>query len=117
MAKLLLVSSDLMLHSRLQGVAQQSGLAEVVSATSSNAASRCDEDCPIAVVDLHSQGSDIAALVADLRNANPGVSIIASGPHVHEQKLQQAEQAGCDVVVSRGQLDRDAAAIFQQLLA
>ena len=117
MAKLLLVSGDLMLFSRLQEATQRCGLTKTISANGSNAAARCDKACRIAIIDLQTDGDNIGGMVAELRRANPNVSIIAVGPHVHEQKLQQAEQAGCDLVVSRGQLDRNAATIIQELLA
>ena len=32
-----------------------------------------------------------------------GTRVVAFGPHVHEQRLAAARDAGCDLVVSRGQ--------------
>ena len=117
MSKLLLVTGDLMLLSRLERVAQVCSLTKVVAANRDQAVTACDAACQVAIIDLQASGNDISTIVAKLKEVNPELSIVAAGPHVHEQKLQQAQQAGCDVVVSRGQLDRDAESIVQRLLS
>ena len=113
MAKLLLVSGDLMIVSRLQGVATSCGLSLIQASTPSAATEACDAECVIAIVDLQTPGLVIANLVDQLNERNPKIAIIAAGPHVHEDRLEAARQADCTAVVSRGQLDRDA----QQLIA
>ena len=116
MSKLLFVSDDLMLLSRLERVAQVCNSEKTVAGNSEQAVVNCDEDCQVAIIDLQAIGNDILELVAKLRVISPELSIVAAGPHVHEQKLQQAQKAGCDVVVSRGQLHRNAESIVQRLL-
>lgn len=56
------------------------------------------------LVDLSLSSLDVASLVAQLRSGDgSGTRVIAFGPHVHEQRLTAAREAGCDLVVSRGQ--------------
>ena len=116
MRKLLLVSSDLMIISRMQGVATGCGLSLKQVSSPSQAAEMCDTECPIAILDLQTRDLQIKDLVVELLDQNPQIAIIASGPHVHEDRLEAARQAGCAVVVSRGQLDREAQGLIETLL-
>jgi CheY-like chemotaxis protein len=62
------------------------------------------EDANTLIVDLSMPSLDLAGLVSRLNpNKNSGKRIVAFGPHVHEQRLAAAREAGCDLVVSRGQ--------------
>lgn len=117
MSKLLLITGDLMLLSRLEGVARACNLNSTVAGGASQAIESCDADCPVAIIDLETPGLEIGTLVAQLREKNPQLVIVAAGPHVHELRLAEAREAGCDAVVSRGQLDREAESIVERLLA
>lgn len=116
MLKLVLVSGDLVLAARLEGAAQKCGLTLASALGHDAAVAACGADCRLALIDLRSPGLDVAALVEDLRRQASHAAIVACGPHVHEQSLEAARQAGCDLVVTRGQLQRDAEAILQQFL-
>ena len=49
---------------------------------------------------------DPKQLVPQLRRlACPPKVVVTFGPHVHEAKLSAAEEAGCDQVLSRGELN------------
>jgi len=112
--KLVLLSRDLMLTSRIDGVASQKGFTTSHAADQVSAiAGVADDECQLLFVDLQLPGLDIVALVGQVRETrSSGVRIIACGPHVHEQRLAAARQAGCDLVVSRGQFDREADTIL-----
>ncbi|MCA9230437.1 MAG: hypothetical protein KDA57_07290 [Planctomycetales bacterium] len=112
--KLILLSRDLMLASRTEGVARQKGIAMVQAANQIDAISAiADENCQLLVVDLQLPGLDIEALVIQARQSSKSsLRIVACGPHVHEQRLDTARAAGCDRVVTRGQFDREAAHIL-----
>lgn len=116
MSKLVLVSGDLMLASRVEGAARQCGLTMVTVAGQVPAVSASAEECQAVLIDLRTSGLDVAELVEALRKQSDGLTIIACGPHVHEQRLDGARRAGCDLVVTRGQLDREAEAIFQRIV-
>jgi len=100
-----LLSTDLMVVSRVQGAATKAGttLRSVSTATQAAEQIRAGSEA-LLVIDLSVPGLDIAAFVAKLE-ASEGAElrIIAFGPHVHANRLAAAEQAGCDLVVSRGQ--------------
>ncbi len=68
-------------------------------------------------IDLTAPISQISELVESLRAKAPSAKIIAFGPHVHEAKLEAAQQAGCDHVMPRGafhkQLDSILASIAE----
>jgi hypothetical protein len=61
-------------------------------------------------------GLDVHALVAAVREASPnGARVLAFGPHVHEASLAAARAAGCDEVVTRGEIERRLDAAVQDL--
>ncbi|MCG8448682.1 MAG: hypothetical protein MI725_03755 [Pirellulales bacterium] len=113
--KLYLLSQDLMLTARTEGVARKLGM-RVVTLRDSAAATCGLEDCQLLVVDLGLAGVDLEKTVRQVRQLQTPVPIVACGPHVHEVRLEEARNAGCDLVVSRGQWDRDAEKLCQGLL-
>ena len=115
MKQLVLVSQDLMFTSRTEGIARQLGMT-FSTASNLGAVSSSHDDCQLIVVDLTFPGIDIEELVRQIRNSNSNVPIIACAPHVHEQRLEQARKAGCNLVVSRGQWDRAAERLCEDLL-
>jgi DNA-binding response OmpR family regulator len=99
----ILISADLTVVSRFQGAAAHAGLATRVVASQA-AAIECDsENVGLAVIDLSAPLSDIQAIVKHFKSETTPPRIIAFGPHVHEERLAAAREAGCDEVVSRGQ--------------
>ena len=57
---------------------------------------------------------DPAAVVNQLRaDASHSVHVVAFGPHVHENRLAAVREAGCDLVVSRGQFFAEIDAILK----
>ena len=46
-------------------------------------------------------------------DASHSVHVVAFGPHVHEERLAAAREAGCDVVVSRGKFFAELDAILK----
>jgi CheY-like chemotaxis protein len=55
------------------------------------------------VIDLESPGLNLAALLGSLP-ADRRPKVIAFGPHVQKERLESARAAGCDEVLSRGQI-------------
>jgi CheY-like chemotaxis protein len=104
---ILLLSADLMLASAAHGTASRHG-AQLHSASDANGAIAICEKFEVAliVVDLRTPGLDIGALTASLKRAAEPPYILACAPHVHEASLAAARSAGCDEVVSRGEVER-----------
>jgi len=120
MKTLLLASRDLMLCSRAEGAARKLGLTLVTAHDASKICTLCaEEEGPVVLlVDLRLPGLDVQQLVAAVRAGEGGsVPILACGPHVHEVRLAAAREAGCDLVVTRGQFDRDLESLLQPLVA
>jgi CheY-like chemotaxis protein len=73
------------------------------------------EGARLVLLDLTTPGLDCLTLVPLLRAAaRPPQTIIAFGPHVHEQHLASAQQAGCDLVLARGQFYARAAELLER---
>ncbi len=109
--KLLLLSQDLMLTARTEGLARKLGLA---LNSQSNLANAELDACGLIVIDLTLTGLNIKEIV-EQANAFQ-IPVIACAPHVHEARLQQARDANCNLVVSRGQWDREAENLCKALL-
>lgn len=108
--QILLVSPDLMSTSRIAGLAR--------SANARLETLRSLDETPksgpfaIALIDLQALDGDAAVLVSRVRailetlpaQADAPFRLIAFGPHVHKQRLEEATAAGADATVSRGEL-------------
>jgi len=67
----------------------------------------------VVLIDLTMSGVDLNELLARLKATDPAPqSVMAFGPHVHRQRLDAARQAGCDRVLTRGQLHEHAAEVL-----
>jgi CheY-like chemotaxis protein len=104
------LSSDLGTSSKLSGAATRCGL----SMTTAMSAARlfdlvAAEPVTLVLIDLTTAGLDVTDVVTRLRAAeHPPGNIIAFGPHVHESALAAAQAAGCDHVLTRGQMHANA---------
>lgn len=98
----LLLTADLLIASQMPA---GQGVLKVVSKPA-QAVEECNRSpIHLIAIDLTLAGLDIAGLVVQLRVLDaPPSSIIAFGPHVQTARLQAAREAGCDEVISRGEL-------------
>jgi CheY-like chemotaxis protein len=112
----LLLTGDLMVVSRVEGAATRTGLkVHTLSSVEQAIEHLAREPAAVLLVDLASQSADVRELVDQVRCAGSARSyIIAFGPHVHEERLNAARQAGCDQVVSRGQFLMQLDAILER---
>jgi DNA-binding NarL/FixJ family response regulator len=100
------LSSDLMFTSRLHGAAQTLQVRVEVVANQRDLTHRIPTDCKLVLVDLTLAGLDLPAAIATLRQAAPLARVVAFGAHVDEEALSAAAQAGCDLVLTRGQFHK-----------
>jgi CheY-like chemotaxis protein len=114
-----LLTSDLMVTSRVEGAAQRVGVSLKSVATLEALVSQvAGSAVRLVIVDLSTPSLDVAALVGRVKSlgeASP--AIVAFGPHVHESLLAAARDAGCDEVVSRGQFFAQLDAILQRAIS
>lgn len=101
----ILLTSDLMVVSHVQGAAARRGVAVNLAANAEQAAALAKTaEAQFVIVDLATPSLDVAALVKYCRaDESAAPRIVAFGPHVHKDRLDAARQAGCDYVMSRGQ--------------
>ncbi len=104
---------DLMFGSRVRLEAERAGLSltTVSSGTGLSEALETNEGSLI-LVDLTSMSLELPELVRLVRARSPASQITAFGPHVQQARLETAREAGCDRVLTRGQIDQQ----VQQLL-
>jgi DNA-binding NarL/FixJ family response regulator len=104
--RVLLLSTDLMTVSRVEGAAARTGAKVCVASNADRAIElHAAEACDLVIIDLSTTSSaDVAATVPCLKSAaSTAPRIAAFGPHVHEDRLAAAQAAGCDIVMARGQ--------------
>jgi hypothetical protein len=107
--KILLISPDLMSTSKLAGLAKEAGgLLETLRSLSEQPRSKHYD---LVLLDIQAFQEDPAVLVAKVRllldsisQKDTSMKLIAFGPHVHKQRLDDAVAAGVDEAVSRGEL-------------
>jgi DNA-binding response OmpR family regulator len=111
-----LLTGDLLAMSRVAGAAARSGVTLLTASTAQQAASLCKSHAvDLLIVDLTTPSLDVAGLVVAVKSvANAAPKTVAFGPHVHEERLAAARDAGCDHVVSRGQFFSQLDAILQR---
>ena len=112
--RILLLSKDLMANSHCEGVARRLACEARVFGEEKDLLDALMPD-DILVLDLALSGIDLGRLVTAARSNEASLSIVAFGPHVHKESLKRAQEAGCDLVVSRGQWDREAVSLCQSL--
>ena len=123
--KIILVSPDLMAASQIMraveavnGKFRQVGtVAGAVECLNEDNSESGDADHHVVLLDLSSKGTEVADSVTTLRQVAKPPTIIAYAPHVHVERLDAAREAGCDYVLSRGQVYRELADLLQQLPA
>ena len=102
-----LLSTDLFFGSQISATATAAGshVAEFGdTATLVNSVKTATPDsCVLLDLTCPPVKANIAGLVKALRDANGDVRIVAYGPHVQSGLLAQAQEAGCDDVMTRGQ--------------
>jgi CheY-like chemotaxis protein len=102
----ILLANDLMFASRFHSVAGAVGVDSQTALTPAQAIAALETGGVKAVcVDLELPGLNLIDLVTTARGCGDA-AVIAYGPHVHTQRLEAAQAAGCDQVLSRGQFDR-----------
>ncbi len=103
--RVVLLTNDLMVASRVQGAAERTAATVCVAAGVSQAVDlQGIEPVDSVIVDLATPSVDLQALVREMiSGTEKSPRIVAFGPHVHESRLAAARAAGCEVVMSRGQ--------------
>ena len=114
---ILLITSDLMVSSRIAGAAAP--IPATVEAIGPAAAPR-GGPFDLIIVDLQTAGRGVTELVSRAREiaaaqeAIRPAKIVAFGPHVAVDRLAEAEAAGADLVVPRGEVIQALPAVVER---
>jgi len=106
MAKVVLLSSDLMFSSRVGGAAKQLNLEMVLVPNAASLPAKLSADCGLVIVDLTLTELNLPAVVRAAKTAAPGATVVAFGAHVDRSALADAGEAGCDLVLTRNQFNQ-----------
>jgi DNA-binding response OmpR family regulator len=106
-----LLSRDLMFSSQASGAARAAGC----DTKTIGSVEQIDSTKPkLVILDLTMPGLNVSEVVSSLKQI--GAKVIAVGPHVHEEKLKVANEAGCDLVLTKGQASRELGSLIGELL-
>jgi DNA-binding NarL/FixJ family response regulator len=112
---ILLLTSDLMFQSRIVSAARSNGQECVVDRQVSKLVERVPdtEAAKLAIIDLSLASLDLTTEIPLLHQNFPNAKVIAYGAHVDVERLQLAQDAGADDVLTRGQMDREMLSILR----
>jgi hypothetical protein len=104
-----------MFSSRVTGAAKAAGVAVELVADAGRLPEKLTADCRLALIDLTLDRLNLPAAVGAIKAGAPGARVVAYGPHVDEAALADASEAGCDLVLTRGQFNQRYAELLQGL--
>lgn len=110
MSQALLLSTDLFFASRIKSAAVDAGYEMTMGKSIEKVTLR--DGLTVVIVDLATTGSTVEAISQQVRQQTPKARLIAFGPHVQTGRLSAARDAGFDLVLTRGQLDRGLGQLF-----
>jgi DNA-binding NarL/FixJ family response regulator len=106
--RILLASPDLMVTSRLASLGRECGAVIETVRSLDDPPPGLSDPYDVVLIDLQAHGDDPAVLVTRVRSLIAGFAggprLVAFGPHVHRQRLDDACAAGADEAISRGEL-------------
>lgn len=103
-ATVLMMVRDLMLRSRIEGVADALGVPARAAATLDIARVRAAESAPAVIfVDLSDSHFPLAESLREMRAAAPAARLIGFASHVDLKAFKAARAAGFDLVLSRSE--------------
>jgi len=88
-----------------------------LAADQSVLADKIAADCRLALVDLSLDRLNLPAAVRAIKAGAPQARVVAYGPHVDEAALADAQEAGCDQVLTRGQFNQQYANLLASVAA
>jgi DNA-binding NarL/FixJ family response regulator len=109
----LFVSSDLVFASRVNAAAASLGVSVLQVADPAALPAKITANCRLALIDLTLEKMNLPAAVKAIRAGAPAARVVAYGPHVDEAALADADEAGCDQVLTRGQFNKQYAELLQ----
>lgn len=113
---ILYFTADLMSTSRVQGPANAQGITLKVIGSQKGILETIDDETTALVVDLNPPARNAISTIEEAKKLRPELRVVVHGPHVQVELLQQAKDAGAEVLTN-GQFHREVGPILQQLAA
>jgi CheY-like chemotaxis protein len=112
------LTSNLLFSSMVTGTAAAVGHEVAVAGNLAEAVEMCRaRPTTCAIIDLGMADIDIAAAVAQLREAAGPVPVIAYGSHIDKARLDEARAAGCAEVMPRSKFSSDLPNLLRRYIA
>ena len=112
-----IISADMFFAMRIGAAAKTLGVSLVILRSAAEVTTRLSADCRLAMIDLGSNvADDLLGLVASIRSQSPSAKIIAFGPHVDHESLENATAAGCETM-SNGEFNGRYVNLLQEILS
>ena len=113
----LILSNDFFFGSRLCEAVKAHGHQVSMTATlDTSAVPTAAPDWQLVVFDLTLQTVTIEEVVAWRERLTSTPTLLAFGPHVRTGQLERAKEAGCELVLTRGQLDQQLKLVLEKYL-
>ena len=114
---LLVITNDLMAAAPIEHTARQLNAACRVTRLDQAIDIGPTEPVDLVVLDLNAVDQVVDAVEQLRATIDSKVPIVAFGPHVHDQKLDAARDAGCARVLTRGQFHQQGRNVIAAVLA
>ena len=114
--RVLAVVSDLFFSVKLTEAAKRAGLALEFVKESKLVLEKALEKPSLIIFDLNFEDAEPLSLITTLKgnSATKGISLIGYLSHVQGELKQQAQEAGCDMVLARSALSQNMPLIFKR---
>ena len=113
------LTTDLVFFSRVAAIAGENNWTMLSLSSEDECIYRANEQpASLILIDLTTRDLKLTDLLIDLRALNPPPqAFVAFGPHVKKGLLDEAREAGCDEVLTRGQFDANMTDVLRRYLA
>ena len=114
--RVLAVVSDLFFSSKLTEAAKRAGLSLEFVKDGSEVLGKAKEQPSLIIFDLNYEVAQPLMLIAQLKQSDEtrSISLIGYLSHVQGELKQQAQEAGCDMVMARSALSQNLPQIFKR---
>ena len=116
-ASCLIMSNDFFFGSRLCEAVKDHGHQVTIATTlDASTVATAESSWQLVLFDLTLQAITIEEIAAWRKKLTPTPALVAFGPHVRTGQLGRAKEAGCDLVLTRGQLDQQLQLVLNEHL-
>jgi hypothetical protein len=105
-----------MFSSRVMSLAREAGIdMKVVGSRSALCEQVAKSSSALALIDLEHREASMREIIDDFSAFSHKPKIVVYGPHVKVSLLDDAQAAGADLVLTRGQFDKQVGSLLQTL--